>query len=71
MNCPKCNYPDMRVIRSNYDSTDKVDRRRQCERCGLRINTQELVKEATKDKAKHVLITQRNEKRCGLLKRQL
>ena len=57
MDCPKCNYPDMRVIRSNYDKTDKVERRRQCERCGLRINTQEIVKESPKDKPKHVLVT--------------
>jgi len=56
MNCPNCNYPDMRVIRSNYDATDKVDRRRQCERCGNRITTQEIVKEKPKEKAKHVIV---------------
>jgi transcriptional regulator NrdR family protein len=57
MDCPKCHYPDMRVIRSNYDSGEAVLRRRQCERCGLRINTQEIVKEPKKDKPKHVLVT--------------
>jgi transcriptional regulator NrdR family protein len=57
MNCPKCSYPDMRVIRSNYDANDTVDRRRQCDRCGLRVNTQEMLKEKPKDKIKHVLVT--------------
>lgn len=57
MDCPKCAYANMRVIRSNYGSTDKVERRRQCDRCGLRINTQEIVKEKPTDKPKHVIVT--------------
>lgn len=60
MNCPKCSYPEMRVIRSNYNNTNTektFERRRQCDRCGLRINTQEVVKEQNKDKPKHVLVT--------------
>lgn len=57
MDCPHCSYPEMRVIRSNYTAADKVDRRRQCDRCGLRINTQEIVKDPKKDKSKYVLIT--------------
>ena len=44
MDCPNCKYSEMRVIRSNYTSSDSVDRRRQCMRCGMRINTQEHIK---------------------------
>lgn len=57
MNCPKCSYPDMRVIRSHYDKENSVERRRHCDRCNNRITTLELVKEKPKDKAKHVLVT--------------
>ncbi len=56
MDCPSCKYPDMKVIRSNYDANDIVNRRRQCIRCGIRVNTQERMKESAKGKDKHVLI---------------
>ena len=57
MDCPSCKYPDMKVIRSNYDANEFVHRRRECLRCGMRVNTQEQVQERNREKDKHVLIT--------------
>jgi transcriptional regulator NrdR family protein len=45
----------MHVIRSNYEPTNKVERRRECEHCGMRISTEEIIK--VKDKTKHVCFT--------------
>lgn len=50
MDCPGCKYPDTRVLESRQDKPDTVRRRRQCLRCGLRVTTQERIKEPKKKK---------------------
>jgi len=57
MDCPACKYPDMKVIRSNYSENDSVNRRRQCLRCGKRVNTEEKLKPKKEKEHHYVLIT--------------
>jgi len=45
MNCPYCDYGDLRVIDSR-DVNDGVRRRRQCLGCGLRFTTYERIQSA-------------------------
>lgn len=57
MDCPGCKYPDLRVTDTRFTGSEIVKRRRECMRCGLRIVTEEQIKNLTKKKDKHVLIT--------------
>ncbi len=45
MNCPRCQYPDSRVIDSR-EVNDGIRRRRQCAKCGYRFTTYEHVQPA-------------------------
>ena len=44
MQCTHCKYPDSHVVKTKYEDGDKIVRRRECMRCGMRFNTQEQVK---------------------------
>jgi len=57
MDCPSCKYPDMHVIRSNYDKSEHVERRRECLKCGMRITTEEHIKPAKKKPKSYVQVT--------------
>ena len=41
MRCPKCNYKKLHVIKS-FDLSKVVKRKRECYKCGTRIETIEL-----------------------------
>jgi transcriptional repressor NrdR len=41
MNCPICNAPDARVMRT-LDQGATIERRRRCDKCGHRYDTLEL-----------------------------
>jgi transcriptional repressor NrdR len=47
MQCFSCKYPDSHVVYTRSDETKKrIERRRECLRCGLRFTTHEKLKEA-------------------------
>lgn len=41
MNCPRCGFPDSRVVDSRKNDT-YINRRRVCRRCGFRFQTVEI-----------------------------
>lgn len=42
MQCKSCGYPDSHVVDTKHDDlANKIIRRRECIKCGLRYNTQE------------------------------
>ncbi len=46
MQCTACKYPDSRVVDTKHNDRDnRIERRRECLRCGLRFNTSEKYKE--------------------------
>lgn len=53
MDCPGCKYPETRVIDTRQITENKVRRRRQCIKCGLRISTEEQVSAPRKKKEPH------------------
>ena len=42
MQCPKCTYPDSKVIKSMYVNK-YLKRRRECIKCGNRYTTEEVI----------------------------
>lgn len=45
MQCNHCSYPDSRVVETKRDErTNKVVRRRECIKCGVRFTTQENIR---------------------------
>jgi len=49
MQCNCCNYPDSRVIETRNDERlNKIVRRRECIKCGVRFTTNENIRENTK-----------------------
>lgn len=47
MQCKGCGYPDSHVVYTKPVSRDnKIERRRECLRCGLRFTTHEKIKES-------------------------
>jgi transcriptional repressor NrdR len=45
MNCPSCKYPDSHVIRTIHkDDLNKIERRRECIKCGDRFTTYENIR---------------------------
>jgi len=52
MLCPKCRYPDSRVVDTKHDQMDFIKRRRECIKCGHRFNTMESTHEVNKEKSR-------------------
>lgn len=50
MDCPGCKYPESRVVESRPNGYEKIRRRRQCIKCGLRFTTEEMVREDPRKK---------------------
>lgn len=46
MQCHSCSYPDSRVVETKRDERlNKIVRRRECIKCGVRFTTQENIRE--------------------------
>lgn len=46
MQCHSCSYPDSRVVETKRDDRlNKIVRRRECIKCGVRFTTQENIRE--------------------------
>lgn len=53
MQCKNCNYPDSHVVYTkNYDLRNRIERRRECLRCGARFTTYEKVRDDNNNFAK-------------------
>lgn len=49
MQCSGCKYPHSQVVYTRHDENQGItNRRRECQRCGLRFTTQERMKEYRK-----------------------